>query len=174
MPYKQEKDMYPFVCEWLQKFLTTRHRKAEIQVFDTSRKSLAKLIQDRKLMENLPAEWHSWDIYVDVVGFIREKKTANLAFVECKNTDIQLSHLSQLLGYSRVGLPLYSFIIAPQGASDSLKSLLLTFNRLDILNYNYKPGQLPHSISIAKWDETANCIDNGSIISGDSRKIGRL
>jgi hypothetical protein len=174
MPYKQEKDMYPFVREWLQGFLIARHRKAKIEVFDTSRKSLARLIQDQNLMQNLPAEWPSWDIHVDVVGFIKEEKTANLAFVECKNTAIQLSHLSQLLGYSRVALPLYSFIVAPQGISDSLKSLLLTFNRLDILNYSYKPGQLSRSISVVKWDETANCIDSGSTISGDRGKIGRL
>jgi len=45
--------------------------------------------------------------------------------------------------------------------------------RLDILSYSYKPGQLPRTISVAKWDETANCIDNGSVISGDAGKIGR-
>lgn len=174
MPYKKEEEMYPFVCEWLQNFLVNRHRKAKIRVFDTSRKSLARLIQDQNLMENLPAEWPSWDIFVDVVGFVSEDKTTYLAFVECKNVAIKLAHVSQLLGYSRVALPLYSFIIAPQGVSDPLKSLLITFNRLDILSYSYKPGHLPRTISVARWDGTANRIDNSSIITGDREKIGRL
>ncbi len=173
MPYKKEKDMYPFVGQWLQGFLADRHRRAEVKVFDTSRKSLARLIQDHNLIENLPAEWPSWDIYVDIVGFIQDGEATHLAFVECKNQAIRLAHLSQLLGYSRVALPLYSFIIAPQGVSDALKSLLVTFNRLDVLSYSHQAGQLPRTISIARWDESANCIDHGSIIVGDAGKIGR-
>ena len=174
MPYKQEKDMYPLVEMWLQNFLESRHRRAKIQIFDTSRKSLARLIQEQNLIHNLPPEWPSWDIFVDIVGVIREERVTSLAFVECKNTAIQLRHLSQLLGYSRVALPLYSFIIAPQGVSDSLKSLLLTFNRLDILNYTFKNGQVSRTISVAKWDESALCIDNGSIIGGNMTQVGRL
>jgi len=169
MIYKQEKDMYPSVCNWLKEFLAGRHRKAVIKVFDTSRKSLVRLIQEKRLMSNLPPEWQSWDIYVDVVGFIIHKKTSQLAFVECKNIAVTLAHLSQLLGYSRVVLPEYSFIISPKGISDSLKSLLLTFNRIDILQYSDIQGKLPHTVSIARWDGTAGCIDNNSLITGNKR-----
>ncbi len=174
MTYRQEKDMYPSVCNWLEKFLRDRHRKAVIQVFDTSRKSLVRLIRDKRLMNNLSSEWQSWDIYVDVVGFIVYKQLIHSAFVECKNTAVTLANVSQLLGYSRVALPAYSFIISPKGISDSLKSLLITFNRLDILQYSHPQGKLPLSISIARWDETAKCIDSSSIITGNTGKMGLL
>jgi len=97
-----------------------------------------------------------------------------MAFVECKNEPITLAHVSQLLGYSRVALPRYSFIVAPQGASDSMRSLLLTYNRTDILEYLNKPGQLPRSIITARWNETANCIDAESLITGDKNHLGKL
>ncbi len=174
MAFQKESDMYPLVCEWLNGFLNSRYRNTTIRVFDTSRKSLARLIQEKGLSTNLPSEWHSWDIFVDIVGFAVTKQKTDLTFVECKNTAITLRDVSQLLGYSRVALPQHSFIIAPQGASDSLRELLLAFNRIDILRYHTEIGKLPHSIVVAQWDETANCIDAGSIVTGDRNRIGKL
>jgi hypothetical protein len=167
MSYQREKDMYPPVRRWLQGFLRSKHRGADIQVFDSSRKSLARLIQETGLLRNLPLEWPSWDIYVDVVGFACTAKTTALAFVECKNGAITLAHLSQLLGYSRVALPRYSILIAPQGASSALNSLLVTFGRTDVLQYHTPSGQLSRSVAIAKWDENGACLDLGSIICGN-------
>ncbi|MCC7355454.1 MAG: hypothetical protein IT330_17065 [Anaerolineae bacterium] len=174
MTYRQESDMYPFVCQWLTGFLSDRHRHATIRVFDSSRKSLSRLIQETGLITNLPPEWPSWDIHVDVVGFALTEKATGLAFVECKNVGITLGHVSQLMGYSRVALPQYSFIVSPQGASDSLRSLLLTFGRLDVLHYQSQAGRLPRSIVVARWDETANCIDVGSLVTNDVNRLGRL
>ncbi len=90
MAYQKESDMYPSVCEWLKGFLHSRYRKTNIRVFDTSRKSLARLIQETGLSSNLPPEWQSWDIFVDVVGFAFTKQKTELTFVECKNTAITL------------------------------------------------------------------------------------
>lgn len=160
--------MYPQVCEWLENFLQSRHSKAKVRVFDSSRRSLSRLIQETGLSANLPAEWQSWDIYVDVVGFAFTSHQTYLAFVECKNSHITLSHFSQLLGYSRVALPQYSIIISPQGASDSLRSLLLTYERTDILQYHFEKGKIPLSVAIAHWDENGKCIDSGSTISGQN------
>ncbi len=162
----------PFVCEWLKNFLEDRHRHAAIQVFDTSEKSLTRLIQKKNLMKNLPSDWVSWDIYVDIAGFATDERNVYTAIEECKNIPITLAHLSQLLGYSRVVLPSYSFILSPKGIADSLKSLLLTFNRTDILSYKFNRGKIADSIIIAKWDARANCLDYGSIVSDDN--LGRL
>lgn len=167
MTYRRESDMYPAVCHWLTGFLQSRHRAAEIKVFDASRKSLARLIQETGLFRNLPAEWQSWDIYVDIVGFARTAAATRLAFVECKNEPVTLSHLSQTIGYSRVALPDYSIVISPQGASDTLRSLLVTFGRTDVLQYHARPGKMPLSIAVGQWSETAGCIDAGSIITGN-------
>jgi hypothetical protein len=172
MVYSSEKEMYPPVCKWLTNFLRGRHRKAQIRVFDTSKKSLARLIDENSLSVHLAPEWRSWDIFVDIVGFIITAKTTELAFIECKNVPITLDHLSQILGYSRVAQPRYSFITAPQGVSGSLKTLLLTFNRTDILEYHYQPGNLPRSIMVTRWDETSQSIDTSSLITGDREHLG--
>lgn len=131
MPYTREKELYPLVCNWLENFLKDRHRKAAIKVFDASKKSLTRLIKEQNLFQHLRPEWVSWDIQVDVVGFILYKQRTEIAFVKCKNHAITFNNLSQLLGYSRVVIPEYAFLIAPQGISDSLKSLLLTYLSLE-------------------------------------------
>jgi len=174
MPFATEPEMYPAVCEWLQRFLKDRHPKAQVRVFDASRASLARLIKDQGLVQGLPPEWPSWDIHVDIVGFLLAKGETDLAFVECKNTLITLAHLSQILGYSRVAKPRYSFIVSPYGASDALASLLLTFHRIDVLEYHHQPGKLARSIVVAKWDECAKSIDYGSVIAADGVSLGRL
>lgn len=84
MPFLNEKEMYPVVCEWLEKYLKNKHKRAEVRVFDTSQRSLTRVITDGGLSKNLAPEWVSWDIYVDVVGFVITSKLTTLAFVECK------------------------------------------------------------------------------------------
>lgn len=174
MSFQKESDMYPLVCIWLNEFLLNRYRRATIEVHDTSRKSLARLIQERGMMNLLPPEWQSWTIHVDIVGFIVASQRIELAFVECKNIPITLDHLSQILGYSRVVRPLYSFVVSPQGASNSLRTLLETYNRIDVLEYHQQPGTFSRSIVVAKWDETSNSLDNNSIITGDRNYLGTL
>lgn len=168
MPFTSEKEMYAPVCLWLDKLLKGRHKGAKISVFDSSRRSLARIIQETGLSANLPTEWRSWDIYVDVVGFACTAQQTHLAFVECKLGAITLGNFSQLLGYSRVALPQYSIIISPRGASDSLRSLLLTYERTDILQYYYQLGKISLSVAVARWDEKGVCIDAGSVISGQN------
>ncbi len=174
MPYASEPEMYRPVCEWLSVFLKGRHRLADVNVFDASRSSLAKLIKQNGLDQNLPAEWPSWDIHVDVVGFVITKTQTRLAFVECKNVPIRLAHVSQILIYSKVAKPEYSFVVSPQGASDSLLALLVTFGRIDVLEYYQESGTLPRSVVVARWDEFARSIDYGAMITADANRLGKL
>lgn len=167
MAYLKETDMYPGVCKWLDVFLRSRHRRAEVNVFDSSRKSLTRLIQETGLFHNLPAEWQSWDIYVDIVGFARVPDNTILAFAECKNEPITLSHLSQTIGYSRIARPDYSVVLSPQGASNSLRSLLTTFGRTDVLIYHSEAGKVSRSIAVAQWNETASTVEMGTVITGN-------
>lgn len=167
MAYKNESEMYQPVCRWLETFLSNRHKGAAINVFDTSRKSLTRLIQETGLIDNLRPEWLSWDIYVDIVGFARTAKATSIALVECKNLPLTLSHLSQTIGYSRIVIPSYSLLLSPQGCSDSLRSLLATFGRTDVLQYHSEKGKIGRSIAVAAWSETAETIELGSLISGN-------
>ena len=166
MAYRKESDMYPAVCQWPAGFLQSRHRGAQIKVFDTSLKSLARLIREAGLFRNLPVEWQSWDIYVDVVGFATTQETTALALAECKNEPLTLSHLSQAIDYSRIALPRYSILFSPQGASDMLRSLLVTFDRTDVLQYRAQRGRLPHSVAVARRNEAGGGIEPSSTVAG--------
>lgn len=77
-----------------------------------------------------------------------------MAFVECKNTKLTLAHLSQLLGYSRIAQPLYSFLISTIGFSPKLASLLQEYRRHDVLEYHWEAGRIPRQVVVAQWDMT--------------------
>lgn len=162
--YKNEQEMYEPVRRWLFLYLTERYKRSDIQVYDVSRVSLAAFI-DRQGWQNLfPSEWRTWDIHVDVAGFIIAHNRAELSLVECKLRPITLGDLSQLLGYSRVAKPLLAFLVSPAGISGSLTSLLLTYNRWDILVYDQPRGKIPRSITLGTWDTDAEYLDHSMII----------
>src|SRR5713101_1435602 len=116
--------MYAPVGEWLRGFIQDRHRKATVQIFDASRVSLARLINDNALGAGISAEWVSWDVHVDVVGFAVEPSRTHMAFVECKMSAATQRDLSQLLGYSAIAAPRYSFLL-PRVAHRTLCVLYL-------------------------------------------------
>ena len=174
MPYSSEKEMYPEVVEWLQRYLRDRYRRAEVTVIDTSSRSLVRVIADQAFEAALPLQSASWDIHVDVVGFIASRTEVSLAFVECKLYEITLKDVAQLLGYSVVAKPKHAFIISPAGPSGSLRSLLKTYNRIDILRYQHEQGAIPWSMVVARWSEETRSIDRSSVIADDRSRLGRL
>ncbi|HGJ65493.1 TPA: hypothetical protein ENS27_08910 [bacterium] len=168
MKYNHEKDMYSDVCKWLHQILESRFRDSKIEVHNLSEIHLARFISRQKI-ENLPPEWITWDIKVDVVGFVlRVNKPTLLAFVECKNSQLTLAHLSQILGYSRIVLPFLSFLLSPLGLSSSLSSLLQEYRRTDILEYYWEKGMIPRKIIVSKWNVESCNIDRNNIIGGSS------
>ncbi len=166
MPYAREQDMYAAVVSWLEASLQRHYPKATIRVFDTSQEQLTRVIQRENVAQGLPADWVSWDIQVDITGFIITSDQTRIAFIECKNKPLTLDHLSQLLGYSRVAHPEHALLIAPQGIGTSLRSLLVTYSRRDILSYVQQRGQLERSLVIARWDEQRNDLERSTIITG--------
>jgi hypothetical protein len=103
-------------------------------------------------------------IYKWILLVLSFRQSKLMSLLLSANSQITLVNLSQLLGYTKVVIPQYSIIVAPQGASDSLLSLLKTFNRLDILQYQDRSGKFLRYIAVARWDENSQCIDYGSII----------
>ena len=166
MRYEQEKQMYPDVCQWLKKFLASRFQSASIEVHDLSECPLSRFIKNHSAGK-FPPEWLTWDIQVDVVGFIHHpNQLTSLVFVECKNVRLTLAHLSQLLGYSRIAIPLYSFLVSPLGLSSTLHSLLQEYQRFDVLEYHWEKGKRPRRIIISQWDKTSCNLNRQSIIGG--------
>lgn len=168
MSYQNEAEMYTDVRAWLTRFLAERNRGARINVFDSSRRSLARLINETGFFQNLRPEWKSWDVHVDVVGFVRTDTDTQIALVECKLTPLTLSHLSQTIGYSRIVLPELSILISPEGSSSSLQSLLVTYGRTDVLRYSVRDGQVAHSVAVARWNQAGQTIDRGTLITGNN------
>jgi hypothetical protein len=84
--------------------------------------------------------------------------------VECKTVPVSLVHLSQLLGYCRVALPLQAYLVSTAGAGDAVRALILRYDRTDILEYHWEKGQEPRRIVIAKWDARSKGIDYTSLL----------
>jgi hypothetical protein len=155
--------MYPDVCVWFKKLLEQKFRDAKIRVEDTSRKVLSKWLVETGF-HNFFADYQTYEIEVDVTGVIEKSNEAYLGFVECKLDKITLRDLSQLLGYSKVALPLYSIIVSPKGISQSMNFLFNIARRNDILFYS-----TDRHILIGKWNEKRRELDISSIIPRGSR-----
>lgn len=166
MKYKSESDMYPDVCCWLKDFLTSRFQSADVDVYDLPQTPISRFLKSYD-KGKFPPEWVTWDIRVDVVGFIHQpQEITALAFVECKNNKLTLSHLSQLLGYSRIAQPQFSFLISPEGFSSTLVSLLQDYQRHDVLEYHRESGRRPRQIVVAEWDGVACNLNRQTMIGG--------
>lgn len=166
MRYESESEMYPDVCRWLKGFLATRFQSADVDVYDLSHIPLSHFLRSYD-KGDFPPERVTWDIRVDVVGFIHQpQEITALAFVECKNNQLTLAHLSQLLGYSRIALPLFSFLISPVGFSSTLVSLLRNYQRHDVLEYHWESGRRSRQVIVAEWDMVACNLNRQTMIGG--------
>lgn len=156
--YAREKEMYPEVMTWLKRALSGMWPRADVETYDTSVVALRRFLEAHGLQELFP-QYQSYDIHVDVTGIVRTKRDAYLAFVECKVNPITLGDLSQLLGYSRVALPIYSIIVSPAGIGGAMSYLLRTCGRLDVLDY----GQ-GRRLKLATWDASRREISIPTLI----------
>ncbi len=165
MSYRNETDMYPDIIKWLGAFLRCRLRGTAIDIRDTHLRPLNEYVQRHGLQKYFEDDiWQTYEIKVDVTAFINRRGKLGLVFVECKLVPISLMHISQLLGYSRVARPLLSYLISTAGIGDSVKALLLRYDRTDILQYYWEKGKQPRSIIVAKWDEQSKSIEASSIL----------
>ena len=150
--------MYAPVCQWLEGLLTARHKRSEIECHDTSNIALYRWIEQQGLQHLFP-EYLAYDIRVDVTGVAHSKKSAKLAFVECKTGSISLKDISQLLGYCRVARPEFAWIVSPKGISSHVSYLLNTYHRYDVLHYNDQ-----NRIKVATWNQDQCGIDASSVL----------
>jgi hypothetical protein len=139
--------------------LQSKFKNARICVEDTPKKALSKWLLEKGFHKYFPY-YQTYEIEVDVTGVIlKSNKEAYLGFIECKLGKISLRDFSQLLGYSKVALPLYSIILSPKGISQSLNLLFNIARRNDILYYS-----TDKHIFIATWLEREKEIDFSTII----------
>jgi hypothetical protein len=153
-----EISLYPEVIKWFKIYLQSRHSHSRVEVYDTQKINLSRLIFELNLHRVFP-EYNAFDIKIDVTALIRSKKKINLAFLECKIKPITLRDVGQILGYSRVAQPEYTFLISPEGISGPLSTLLRTFGRYDILEYDRGKR-----IRIAQWNADRKEIDSSTLL----------
>lgn len=153
--YNSEIEMYPDIIRWLQKDLQQKFGKKAIRIIvrDTHDSDLSNFIMQLGFQKFFP-EFSTYQIRQDVTGFIEYSDRVELVFVECKNTTLSLINLSQLIGYSCIALPIYAYLISPQGMGRTMNRLLNEFNRRDILEF--RPNR---KIQIIKWDANKQDID---------------
>ena len=148
--------MYPDIVEWLKINLKQKFGKKalKITVLDTHDSDLSNFIMSLSYQKFFP-EFSTYKIRQDITGFIEYKDKVDLVFVECKNTSLSLIHLSQLIGYSCIALPIYSILLSPQGMGQTLNKLLKNYNRSDILEF--RPNK---TIYVIKWDKSKQDVDH--------------
>ena len=73
MKYDTEKDMYPDVCHWLHNFLADQFPNADVDVYDLSHTSLSIFLRTYN-KGRFPPEQVTWEIRVDIVGFIHRSR----------------------------------------------------------------------------------------------------
>ncbi|MEN3026037.1 MAG: hypothetical protein ABC611_08145 [Candidatus Methanosuratincola petrocarbonis] len=156
--YRKESEMYPDIRRWLAGLLKSKYPKAQIIAEITAEKKLSRWLIEKDLSDYFP-EYMMYEIDVDITGVIILDNKAELAFVECKLNKITLKDLSQLMGYSKVAIPLHSIILSPNTLSDSLNLLLNVNRRNDILYY----AQDRHII-MGRWEESRKDLDMTSIV----------
>jgi len=158
MMYSSEKEMYPEVVSWLNVYLKHKYPRAMITSYDTSRENLCEFIRRYKLGKYF-AEAETYVIKVDITGVIRYKEKCLLAFVECKMKPISLRDISQLIGYSKVVLPVFSIIVSPRGISSTVNKLINIYRRYDVLTYKNN-----HKLKIACWNKNTKDIDASTLL----------
>jgi len=155
---KKEKDLYPEIELWLQQYLADRYPRAEIiTTHKTSRIALDAYLRSQHIDIK---EAIGLSIKVDIVGIIRRKQKAQLAFVEVKDKPLTLSDLGQLWGYTQLIDPVESFLVSSKGMG-SLRNVLVVLKREDLLAYGKKKDKY---MKVAKWDSKRGKIDYFSLI----------
>jgi hypothetical protein len=157
--------MYPDVCAWFKRIVVEKYEDSKIHIEDTSRKVLSRWLVEKGLHKLFP-DYQTYEIEVDIIGIIERNNGASLGMIECKLNQITLRDLSQLLGYSRVALPLYSIILSPKGVSKSMHRLFNISRRNDVLNYSND-----RHIVIGKWNEKRKELDFSTIIPKGSQIV---
>lgn len=144
-----EKELYPSIMKWLKNYLEDRFKKSKVFTFNTSGVVLYKFLQEKGFSEYFP-DYQAFEIMIDITGIIVSNKSAKLVFVEVKKGTISLKEISQLLGYSIIAKPEFSFLISPEGLSNRMNYLLNQIKHLDVLYYDKENNT--KFIRIVKWD----------------------
>ena len=143
----QEKDLYEPMCYWLEQYLKDNYKGYEIIVADTSTERLDKALEKYGIVKE---QANGVDIQIDVLGIARKAGKVKLFFIEAKKTKLTLRDLGQLWAYCKLVDPDEAWLLTSNNLG-SLRKLLLSFNREDLLDFG--DGKKIKKMKVGIWDE---------------------
>lgn len=159
---KREFDLYPGMCQWLQRYLIDKykHKKCEVIVLDSHSLYLDSVLEEYGVIQYYP-QVVGLKIQIDVLGIVVLENGADIYFIEAKKPTLNLQNLGQLLIYCKLCNPEEAYLLSSDGLG-SLKKVLDHLNREDLLDYG--SGRRIKKIKVAKWDVTRDTVNHHSII----------
>lgn len=145
-----EKDLYEPMCNWLEQYLKDNYKGYEIVVADTSLERLDKALQRYGVVNE---QANGVDIQIDVLGIARRGNTTKIFFIEAKKTKLTLRDLGQLWAYCKLVDPDEAWLLTSSDLG-SLRKLLLSFNREDLLDFG--DGKKIKKMKVGIWDVKKN------------------
>lgn len=142
----QEKDLYEPMCCWLEQYLKDHYKEYEIIVADTSTERLDKALEKYDIVKE---QANGVDIQIDVLGIARKAEKVKLFFIEAKKTKLTLRDLGQLWAYCKLVDPEEAWLLTSNDLG-SLRKLLLSFNRNDLLDFG--DGKKIKKMKVGIWD----------------------
>lgn len=157
---RQEIELYEPMRRWLQTYLEDKYKDAVIETFDSHARTLDKYLEEAGIIDQYPQSV-GLDIQIDVLGIIKKKNYAEIAFIEAKKTQLNLHDLGQLWAYCKLCSPSEAFLLSSLGLG-SLDKILKNLNRTDMLDFG--DGKKIRKMQVAKWDISRNSIDYTTLV----------
>jgi hypothetical protein len=155
---ESEFELYEPMRLWLQGYLESKYKNAEIITVDSHNERLDKVLNKLGIVNDIAV---GFDIQIDVLGIVKNRSTIDLFFIEAKKTSLTLKDLGQLWAYCKLIDPKEAFLItsADLGSLDKIFNIL---KREDLLDF----GDNKHikKMRIAKWNLSSGSPDMNSII----------
>lgn len=157
---KLEVELYQPMCDWFKRYLEDKYKGATVETVDSHAKTLDSILEEKGIISQYP-QTVGLDIQIDVLGIIKKGRSAKIAFIEAKKTQLNLHDLGQLWAYCKLCDPSEAFLLSSLGLG-SLDKILKNLNRTDLLEFG--DGKIIKQMQVAKWDITKNSLDYKTII----------
>lgn len=157
---RQEIELYEPMRLWLKEYLEDKYKDASIITIDSHAQDLYLFLEQAGIIEQYP-QTVGLNIQIDVLGIIKNKKSAQIVFIEAKKTQLNLHDLGQLWAYCKLCDPAEAFLLSSAGMG-SLDKILKNLNRTDLLDFG--DGKKIKKMQVAKWSIDRNSIDYNTIV----------
>jgi len=155
---KNEFELYEPMRLWLQSYLESKYKNAEIITVDSHSERLDRVLNKLKIVDDIAT---GIDIQIDVLGVVRKKNAVSLFFIEAKKTSLTLKDLGQLWAYCKLINPEEAFLMTSADLG-SLNKIMNVFKREDLLDFG--DNKRIKKMRIAVWNLSTNSPDMNSMI----------